>query len=215
MSPEIAVLIADDHPVFQRGLREIIETDSCLRVVASVGDGEAALVELRRLSPQVAVLDVDMPKRDGLAVVKAIKAENLPCKVVLLTMYKEERFLNAALDAGVLGYVVKDSAIEEIAKAIHAAARGENFVSPTLANLLYKRLQRNANQKLSPLDSLTTSERRVLKLVAESKASKQIADELFISVRTVENHRANICAKLGLEGKNALLSYALTNRTSL
>ena len=208
-------MIADDHPVFQRGLREIIESDASLQVVASVGDGEAALTELRRLSPQVAVLDVDMPKRDGLAVVQAIKAEDLQCKVVLLTMYKEERFLNAALNAGVCGYVVKDSAIEEIAKAIHAAARGENFVSPTLANLLYKRLQRNSDEKVSPLDSLTTSERRVLKLVAESKASKQIADELFISVRTVENHRANICAKLGLEGKNALLSYALTNRTSL
>lgn len=215
MPPEITVLIADDHPVFQRGLREIIESDASLQVVASVGDGEAALTELRRLSPQVAVLDVDMPKRDGLAVVQAIKAEDLQCKVVLLTMYKEERFLNAALNAGVCGYVVKDSAIEEIAKAIHAAARGENFVSPTLANLLYKRLQRNSDEKVSPLDSLTTSERRVLKLVAESKASKQIADELFISVRTVENHRANICAKLGLEGKNALLSYALTNRTSL
>ena len=215
MPPEITVLIADDHPVFQRGLREIIESDASLRVVASVGDGEAALAELRRLSPQVAVLDVEMPKRDGLSVVQAIKAEDLPCKVVLLTMYKEERFLNAALDAGVCGYVVKDSAIEEIATAIHSAARGENFVSPTLANLLYKRLQRNSNQKVSPLDSLTTSEQRVLRLVAESKASKQIADELFISVRTVENHRANICAKLGLEGKNALLSYALTNRTSL
>lgn len=213
MPSDITVLIADDHPVFQRGLREIIQADPRLEVVASVGDGEAALNELRRLNPQVAVLDVDMPKRDGLAVVQAIKAEDLPCKVVLLTMYKEERFLNAALDAGVSAYVVKDSAIDEITSAIHAAASGGNFVSPALTNLLFKRLQKPVEN--SPLDSLTTSERRVLKLVAESKASKQIADELFISVRTVENHRANICAKLGLEGKNALLSYALTNRATL
>lgn len=213
MSSEITVLIADDHPVFQRGLREIIETDASLRVVSAAGDGETAIAELRRLRPQVAVLDVDMPKRDGLEVVKAIEDENLGCGVVLLTMYKEERFLNAALDAGVCGYVVKDSAIDEITKAIHAAARSENFVSPSLANLLFKRLRKPAES--SPLDSLTTSERRVLKLVAESKTNKQIADELFISVRTVENHRANICAKLGLEGKNALLRYALTNRSTL
>lgn len=213
MASEITVLIADDHPVFQRGLREIIETDGSIRVVAAVGDGETAIAELRRLRPSVAVLDVDMPKRDGLEVVKAIRDEILGCGVVLLTMYKEERFLNAALDAGVRGYVVKDSAIDEITQAIHAAARGENFVSPTLANLLFKRLQKAPEN--SPLDSLTTSERRVLKLVSESKSSKQIADELFISVRTVENHRANICAKLGLEGKNALLSYALTNRSTL
>jgi DNA-binding NarL/FixJ family response regulator len=213
MASEITALIADDHPVFQRGLREIIETDGGIRVVAAVADGESAITELRRLRPRVAVLDVDMPKRDGLEVVKAIRDENLDCGVVLLTMYKEARFLNAALDAGVRGYVVKDSAVEEITQAIRAAAHGENFVSPTLANFLFTRLQK-ASEK-SPLDSLTTSERRVLKLVAESKPSKQIADDLFISVRTVENHRANICAKLGLEGKNALLSYALTNRSTL
>lgn len=130
-------------------------------------------------------------------------------------MYKEERFLNAALDAGVLGYVVKDSAIHEIAAAIHSAARNERYVSPTLTGHLVNRL-RNAENKTSPrLNTLTKAEQRVLQLVSASKSSKQIADELFISTRTVDNHRANICAKLGLEGKNALLTYALTNRTEL
>lgn len=212
MQTEITVLIADDHPVFQRGLREIIESDARLKVVAGVGDGELALAELRRLKPQVAVLDVDMPKRDGLDVVRASRDEGLPCAVVLLTMYKEERFLNAALDAGVSGYVVKDSAIDEITAAIHAAARGENFVSPALANLLFKR---SGKAGRSALETLTASERRVLRLVGEAKSSQQIADELFISVRTVDHHRANICAKLSLEGKNALLTYALTNRSDL
>lgn len=205
-------MIADDHPVFQRGLREIIESDTDLKVVAGVADGELALSELRRLKPQVAVLDVDMPKRDGLDVVRASRDEELPCAVVLLTMYKEERFLNAALDAGVCGYVVKDSAIDEITAAIHAAARGENFVSPTLTNLLFKRARESGR---TALDTLTAAERRVLKLVGEAKTSQQIADELFISVRTVDHHRANICAKLNLEGKNALLTYALTNRFDL
>lgn len=212
---EITVLIADDHPIFQRGLQQIIETDNSLKIVASVSDGEDALNNLRKLKPQVAVLDVDMPKRDGLAVLNAIKEENLPSSVILLTMYKEERFFNAALDAGVKGYVIKDSAVSEITNAIHAAAKGENFISPMLSTLLVKRLNRSETQNKSPLETLTSSERRVLKLVAEAKSNQQIADELFISIRTVENHRSNICAKLGLEGKNALLTYALTNKAEI
>lgn len=215
MESEITVLIADDHPIFQRGLKEIIETDARLKVVASVGNGEDALTKLRTLRPHVAVLDVDMPKRDGLAVLSAVKEENLPSSVVLLTMYKEERFFNAALDAGVIGYVIKDSASSEITQAIHAAAKGENFISPALSTLLLKRLSKAEKPKKSPLDSLTSSEHRVLKLVSEAKNNKQIADELFISIRTVENHRSNICAKLNLDGKNALLTYALTNKSEI
>lgn len=210
---EITILIADDHPIFQRGLQEIIKTDRNLKIVAAVNDGQSALENLRKLKPQVAVLDVDMPQKDGFAVLKAIKEENLPCAVILLTMYKEERFFNAALDAGVKGYVIKDSAVSEITKAIYAAAKGENFISPMLSTLLVKRLNNSAKQ--SPLDSLTASERRVLKLVAEAKSNKQIAEELFLSIRTIENHRSNICAKLGLEGKNALLTYALTNKSEI
>lgn len=214
MKTTITILIADDHPVFQRGLREIIESDENLSVVAAVGDGESALAEITRLRPNVAVLDVDMPNKDGLEVVHAAHGAGLDCGFVLLTMHKEARFLNAALDAGVLGYVVKDSAIDEIKAAIRAAAIGKNFVSPTLSGLLISRLKQGSAPN-SPLDRLTTSERRVLKLVADSKSSKQIADQLFISVRTVENHRANICSKLDLEGKNALLTYALTNKSDL
>lgn len=209
---QITVLIADDHPIFQRGLQQIIETDDGLKIVASVTDGEDALTNLRTLKPQVAVLDVDMPKRDGFAVLNAVREENLPSSVILLTMYKEERFFNAALDAGVKGYVIKDSAVSEITQAIRAAAKGENFISPTLSTLLMKRLNRAEKPQINSLENLTVSERKVLRLVSEAKSNKQIADELFISVRTVENHRSNICAKLNLEGKNALLTYALTNK---
>ncbi|HMS41851.1 MAG TPA: response regulator transcription factor [Pyrinomonadaceae bacterium] len=212
---EITILIADDHPIFQRGLQQIIETDKRLKIVAAVNDGESALETLRKLKPNVAVLDVVMPRKDGFAVLNAVKSENLPCEIILLTMYKEERFFNAALDAGVKGYVLKDSAVSEITNAIHAVARGENFISPMLSTFLIKRLNLSEKHKNSPLESLTASERRVLKLVSEAKNNKQIADELFISIRTVENHRSNICAKLNLEGKNALLTYALTNKSEI
>ena len=212
----ITVLIADDHPIFRRGLRQIIEKDAALHIVAEVGDGDAALAQMRALQPQVAVLDVDMPQRDGFAVMRSVLAEKLSCAVVFLTMYKEERFFNAALDAGVIGYVVKDSAIHEITTAIRAAAHGKNFISPLLTTFLLNRLRRAENQApADPLDTLTTAERRVLQLVAGTKSNQQIADELFISIRTVEHHRSNICAKLGLEGKNALLAFALTHQAEL
>ena len=212
---EITILIADDHPIFRKGLRQLIETDAELNIIAEVADGAEALEKIRALTPQVAVLDVDMPKLDGLAVINYLKKDNLSTAVVLLTMYKEDRFFNAALDAGVKGYVIKDSAITEITSAIRAAARGENFISPTLSTLLVKRLNRAEKPQNAPLDSLTESERRILKLVAEAKNNQQIADELFISVRTVENHRSNICHKLHLDGKNSLLIYALTHKSEI
>lgn len=212
---KITVLIADDHPIFRKGLRQIIETDVKLEIVAEAEDGEKALEKISRLLPQVAVLDVEMPKKDGLAVLKIVSEKKIPTAVVLLTMYKEDRFFNCALDAGVKGYVLKDSAISEITAAIRAAASGDNFISPTLSTLMMKRLTRAEKLPENPLDSLTASERRVLKLVSETKSNQQIADELFISVRTVENHRSNICHKLDLEGKNALLAFALTHKEEI
>ena len=212
---EITILIADDHPIFQRGLQQIIETDKKLKIVGIESNGEEALNTLRRLKPQVAVLDVDMPKRDGFSVLTAATEENLPTFVILLTMFKEERFFYAALDAGVHGYVLKDSAISEIIHAIKAVVKGENYISPKLSTLMLKRINSAGQSKTSSVDSLTNSEKRVLKLVAEAKNNKQIAEELFISVRTVENHRSNICSKLGLEGKNALLTFALTHKSEI
>lgn len=212
---EITVLIADDHPIFRKGLRQIIETDANLKIVAEAEDGNEALEKIRCLKPQVAVLDVDMPERDGLDVLKNLREDDAPSEVILLTMYKEDRFFNAALDAGAKGYVLKDSAISEIISAIRAAAKGENFITPTLSTLLIKRLTRAENRQKSALDSLTESERRILKMVSEAKNNHQIADELFLSVRTVENHRSNICHKLDLEGKNALLAFALTHREEI
>jgi DNA-binding NarL/FixJ family response regulator len=214
MEGNIDILIADDHPIFRKGLRQILETTEGFNVVAELSDGKEAMDGLRRLKPNVAVLDVDMPKMDGFAIAGVVKEEMLPTAIIILTMYKEERFFNAALDAGVKGYVIKDSAITDITEAVRAAADGRNFISPVLSTFLINRLTRAEDSK-SPLATLTASERRVLKLVAETKSNKQIADELFISIRTVEHHRSNICAKLDLEGKNALLTFALTNKSEL
>ena len=156
-----------------------------------------------------------MPKLDGLEVVNSSKKTDLSTAVVLLTMYKEDRFFNAALDAGVSGYVLKTARSRKSLRRF-APPRAEKILSARrFRRLLVKRLNRAENPSNNPLDSLTASERRVLKLVAETKNNKQIAEELFISIRTVENHRSNICAKLDLEGKNALLTYALTNKAEI
>ena len=216
MSNEITVLIADDHPIFRKGLREIIEAEVSLKLVGEAEDGARALAVLRALRPQVAVLDVDMPQMDGISVARAMGQEGLPTAIVLLTMHRNERFFNAALNLGVRGYVLKDSAVSEIVTAIRAVKDGQRFVTPLLMDFVLNRhhaqLQTSTN---TGLGALTEAEHRILKLIAEYKTSQEIADELFISVRTVDRHRANIANKLDVKGAHALLQFALKNLNEL
>lgn len=211
MSKEIRVLIADDHPIFRRGLRAVVESDARLKVVAEVGNGADALSKIEELEPDVAVLDVNMPQADGLAVARKIQSKNLPIIPVFLTMHADEAIFNAAIDAGVKGFIIKDGAADDIIACIKSVAAGQSFFSSALSQFL---LNRRSIGK-SPLENLTVSERRILRLVADGKATKEIAEELFVSPRTVDHHRANIAAKLDLKGKNALLTFALNNKSQI
>ena len=162
------------------------------------------------------MLDVDMPQQDGITVARTIKEEGLPVAVVLLTMHRNERFFNAALDLGVAGYVLKDSAVSEIVSAIRAVSAGNRFVTPLLTDYLLNRRQAQTQAEAGMgLSTLTEAERRVMKLVAQYKSSQEIADELFISIRTVDRHRANIANKLDLKGAHALLHFALEHKAEL
>ena len=214
MKKQINVLIADDHPIFRSGLRVMIEADALLKVVGEAGDGESALACIRTLQPDVAVLDIDMPPPDGMAVARLVREEGLPVETIFLTMHNEEELLNAALDAGVKGFIVKDGAANELNACIKAVAAGRNFISPTLSGHLLKRRSK-PDIETSAINVLTVAERHVLLLVSESMTNKEIAEKMFISVRTVEHHRSNICAKLDLTGKNALLTFALTHKSEL
>lgn len=211
MNEKIRILIADDHPIFRRGLRAVVESDSALQVVAEVDNGKDALNKIEELEPDVAVLDVNMPQMDGLAVAKTIQKKNLPTVSVFLTMHADEAIFNAAIDADVKGFVIKDGAANDIINCIKSVASGQSFFSSALSQFL---LNRRKDFK-TPLEKLTASERRVLSLIAESKTSREIADALFVSPRTIEHHRSHICAKLNLTGKNALLTFALTNKSKI
>ena len=214
MTSELTILIADDHPIFRRGLRTVIESDAQLKVIAEAENGVAALAEIKRQQPRVALLDMDMPEMDGLTVAREIRAQHLPVAVAFLTMHKDEATFNTALDAGAKGYVVKDSAATEIIACIKAVAAGQSFISPVLSGHLLNRSQAPA-PATSPLELLSQAERRVLRLIAAGKLNNEIAAELFVSVRTVEHHRSNICSKLGLNGKHALLTFALTHKAEV
>ena len=149
----IRVLIADDHPIFRRGLREVIDAEPSLTLVAQVDDGDAAWASIQQERPQVAVLDVDMPGRDGLAVAKAVKEARLPVAVVLLTMHRNERLFNTALDLEVDGYVLKDSAVAEIVSAIRSTAAGQRYVTPLLTEFLLNLIARRSRARAPAIRS--------------------------------------------------------------
>ncbi len=217
MSSPLRILMADDHPLFRQGLRQTIETDTTLQIVREASDGRTALQFIRELKPDMCILDIQMPELDGLAVVRQMGAERLKAGVILLTMYKEEDLLNAALDLGVKGYVLKESAVTDILQAIRSVSAGHRYISPVLADfLLARRANAAAFRAAKPgLERLTPSECRILKLIAEDKTSKEIADELGLSPRTVENHRTNICAKLDVHGVHGLVKFAYDNKSRL
>jgi len=217
MKHEIRVVIADDHPVVRQGLRLVIEAHPGLTVVAEAADGRAALERLRELRPDVAVLDIDMPEMNGFAVARAARDEGIPAAVIFLTIHREGDLFEEALDVGALGYVLKDSATTDIVAGIRAAAAGQHYTSPAMTSYLVGRNRRAAalRRQKPTLNDLTPAERRVLQLIAVYKTSKEIADELGISYRTVETHRTNICTKLELHGSHALMKFALAHRAEL
>lgn len=217
MKSDIRVVIADDHPVFRQGLRQIIETEQGIKVVGESGDGASALRMIRELAPNVAVLDINMPQLKGFDVAREIRQQSLAVRIIFLTMYDDERMFNEALNAGALGYLLKDSAISDIVGGIRAVAAGRHFISPSISGYLFKRAARgNALSEQTPsLGDLTPTELRILKLIAEYKTSKEIAAQLFISHRTVENHRTSICHKLDIHGSNALIKFALEHKYEL
>lgn len=211
------ILIADDHAIFRRGLRSIIEADPALSVVAEAGDGAAALALIETTPLDLAVLDLHMPRMSGLDLLRSIRRQRLRVPIVVLTMYNDEATFHAVMDLGAQGYVLKDSAMTEIAACIRAVTAGQPYVTPCISQYLLNRYKREeAFQHDRPgLARLTPTERRILKLIAESRTSREIGETLRLDVRTVEDYRSAICAKAGVHGSHALVKFALQHRSEL
>ena len=214
MTAPIRIVLADDHPIFRRGLAEVLQAEADFEVAAECADGEAALAAIERERPRVVLLDVDMPKQDGFAVVRALRERGIACEIILLTMHGRDDLLRAAFSLGVRGYVVKDGAVLDVVHAIREVLEGRPFISSSLsANLLTA--SEGADRGLPELQRLTPAEMRVLRLIADFKSSKEIAEELGVHYRTVENHRTSIAGKLGLTGSHALSRFAAQHRDRL
>ena len=212
MTDSIDVLIAEDHPIFRRGLMDIINSDPYMSVVANLSNGINVTTVAKNCSPDIIVLDIDMPVKSGLEVATDLQTEKNPAKVIFLTSNSSYEVFSKAIAAGAKGYILKDNAIEDTVNCIRLVAQGKMYVSPSLTGYLINDYKAPKSDSLDSLrDKLTPSEFKILNLIAEHKTSKVISEELFISPKTVENHRTNISKKLGVSGTNGLLKFVLIN----
>jgi two-component system response regulator NreC len=199
----ITIVIADDHSVVRRGLRQLLEAEVGLEIVAEAGDVDSARRYVRGHHPDVLVLDLNMPGGSSLDAIPMIREESPNTQIVVLTMQNEPAYARQALSAGVLGYVLKEAADAELVQAIRAAAAGDSYLNPRLGAKLA------AEPPPGPPDGLSEREVEVLRMIALGHTNTQIAEQLYLSVRTVESHRAHIQQKLGLADRSELVRYAL------
>jgi DNA-binding NarL/FixJ family response regulator len=211
----ITILIADDHPVVRRGLKATVEEEESFRVVAEAADGNEALALLAATHPEVAVIDIDMPGKNGLAVAREARSQQLDTKIIFMTFHADEELVRATMEVGGQGYLLKNSAMEEIVSAVHSVVAGRTYLCSAMADIMLRQKTEAEKTPFYDINQLTPAEKRIVRLIAEGKSSKEIGDELSIHYRTVENHRTNVCRKLGLEGANALVRFALQQRTAL
>lgn len=207
-----SIVIADDHPLMLRGLTDFL-TSKGYNILGSAEDGNAAYNLIVKLKPEIAILDIRMPYKTGLEIAEACKKNNLQTKVILITFDKEEEVYDKALKVGVYGYILKEFAVEEIETCIAQVISGKPYFSEEIASYLEAS---TLDKKPETLDLLTKSELKIVKLISEHKTSQDIANELSISVRTVDKHRSNIVHKLELDNKPTSLSiWATLNKAFL
>lgn len=206
----IRILLADDHKIMRAGLRSLLEKEHDMKVVAEASQGRTAVRLAREHSPDVAIIDITMPDLNGVEAAHQILSENPNIKVVALSMHSDEQFIAGMLKAGASGYLLKDCAAEELCQAIRAVMAGETYLSPRIASIVVEDYRRDLTRdELEHVTELTSREREVLQLVAEGQTSKRIAEQLHVSVKTVEAHRQQIMDKLNIRTVAGLTKYAI------
>lgn len=214
MESKRKIVIAEDHTILRAGLRALLAAQNGLEVIGEAGDGREAIRKVDTLQPDLLLIDLSMPKLNGIDAIREIKCQHPEIKIIVLTVHKSDEYIIAALRAGANGYMLKDASQNELLLAIDYVINGKTFLSPSISDKLVDAVL-NTDKKDKPaagLDNLTAREREILKLVAEGNTNKKIAGHLCISLKTVEKHRSNLMKKLDLRNTAALTAYAIEKK---
>lgn len=211
---KIEIIIADDHMMIREGLKQLLELDGTMKVIAEANDGEECLNLLnKKIHPDILLLDINMPKKNGIEVLEYIKQNKIPVKVLILTVHNEVEYLLKAVDIGIDGYLLKDSSYDELKEAIDVVISGNTYIQPSLLPALNESMEDYALDK-EKIEWLTKRELDVLRLISKGCSNKKISDELTISERTVKNHISHIFKKIDVEDRTQAAVFAIRNKIS-
>jgi len=211
MESKIRVIIADDHPLFRQGIKQILELEKDIMVISQAANGDEAVRLAREQKPDVILMDINMPGSNGLQAIKEIKDENIDSKIIVLTIHEDREYLIKTIQMGAEGYVLKDAEPSVLIDAIRNVYQGQSYIQPTMTKELVKEFNRLTlhSKEKNGENRLTTREREVLKLIAEGMINKEIATKLYISEKTVKNHVSSIFRKLNVSDRTQAAIYAI------
>ena len=212
MSKSVRILIADDHTIVRHGLARLLEEQPDLKVVGEATNGQKAVDQALALKPDIVIMDIAMPRMNGIEAAKRIRKQLPKTKILILSMYSHEHYIHELLETGVSGYLLKDSSGRDIIKAIRTAMKNETFLSPTISKILvetYRSPKRKCSSIAERYNQLSNREREVFQLIGEGHSTREIADMLCVSISTIKTHRANIMEKLNIESPVKLIHFAI------